>query len=142
MTQTELLAFLRPHRNAVQSSISDRGTIQSALVAVAFSDSFEIVFDTITPTRKTANLKANPHISLVIGGWIPGDERSVQYEGLADFPTGDELQRIKNVYFHAVPDGIERQPWAGITYVRCKPTWIRFSNFNVTPPQIVEFAFP
>jgi pyridoxine/pyridoxamine 5'-phosphate oxidase len=142
MTETELLAFLRSHHDAVQSSISERGTVQSALVAVAFSDSLEIVFDTIITTRKAANLKANPHISFVIGGWISGDERSVQYEGIAEFPEGEALVRAKNIYFAALPDGVERQSWLGISYVFCKPTWIRFSNFNVAPPEIVEFSFP
>ena len=142
MTKTELLAFLRSHHDAVQSSISEQGAVQSALVAVAFSDELEIIFDTVATTRKAINLKTNPHISLVIGGWISGDERSVQYEGIADFPENDELQRVKNVYFSALPDGIARQSWPGITYVRCKPTWIRYSNFNVTPAEVAEFTFP
>jgi len=76
----------------------------------------------------------------VIGGQTSGDERTVQYEGLADEPAGAELTRLKELYFKAFPDGPERQGWAGITYVRARPTWIRYSDFNRTPPQIVEFT--
>jgi hypothetical protein len=27
-----------------------------------------------------------------------------------------------------------------LIYVRVRPTWIRYSDYNVTPPQIVEFS--
>jgi len=64
-----------------------------------------------------------------------------QYEGVADFPTGEELRRIKSVYFTAFPDGPARQAWPGITYVRAKPLWVRFSNFNISPPEISELSF-
>jgi hypothetical protein len=28
--------------------------------------------------------------------------------------------------------------WPGLIYVRVRPTWIRYSDYNVDPPQIVE----
>jgi hypothetical protein len=40
----------------------------------------------------------------------------------------------------AWPDGPDRLSWPGLTYVRVRPTWIRFSNFNANPPQIIEFT--
>ena len=141
MTAAELLAFLRSHKYAVQSSISPVGWPQSALVGFAVTDQLEIVFDTLESTRKVPNLKANPRIAIVIGGWLYGDERTVQYEGLADFPAGEELQRLKSVYFAAFPDGPARQAWPGITYVRAKPRWVRFSDFNVSPPRVSELSF-
>ena len=30
---------------------------------------------------------------------------------------------------------------AGLIYVRSRPTWIRYSDFNQDPPLIVEFDF-
>jgi hypothetical protein len=36
--------------------------------------------------------------------------------------------------------GRERQTWPGITYVRTRPTWIRYSDFNPDPPKIIEFG--
>jgi hypothetical protein len=30
--------------------------------------------------------------------------------------------------------------WPGLIYVRARPTWIRYSDYNVDPPQIVEFT--
>jgi hypothetical protein len=33
-----------------------------------------------------------------------------------------------------------RLSWPGLIYVRIRPTWIRYSNYNIDPPQIVEFT--
>ncbi|HZF07929.1 MAG TPA: pyridoxamine 5'-phosphate oxidase family protein [Thermoanaerobaculia bacterium] len=141
MTQADLLSFLRSHHWAVQSSVSASGAPQSALVGFAVSDQLEIVFDTLDSTRKALHLRGNPRISFVIGGWIDGDERTVQYEGLADFPEGEELKRLKEIYFAAFPDGRDRQAWPGLVYVRAKPAWIRYSDFGRTPPEIQELTF-
>ncbi len=140
MTATELLQFLRGHSLAVQASVSPALAPQAAVVGFAISDRFELVFDTLDTTRKAHNLRRNPKIAFVIGGLTQGDERTVQYEGVADEPTGAELARLKELYFAAFPDGPARQHWPGITYVRVRPTWIRYSDFNRAPPQIVEFA--
>jgi general stress protein 26 len=134
-----LLDFMRLHRLAVQASVSAAGVPQAALVGFAVSDQFEIVFDTLQTTRKAQNLHQNPHIALVIGGWVPDDERTVQYEGEADEPSGAELDRLKQVYYTAYPDGPSRAGWPGLIYVRVRPTWVRYSDYNKDPPEIVEF---
>jgi general stress protein 26 len=139
MTRDALLEFMRSEKYAVQSSVSPDGLPQSAVVGIAISDRFEIVFDTIASSRKATNLRANPAVAFVIGGTRDGDERTVQYEGTADEPIGDELERLKRIYFGRFTDGPERQSWPGLIYVRVKPTWIRFSNFSAQPPEIVEF---
>ena len=140
MTPAELLDFMRHHSLAVQASVSGVAAPQAAVVGFVVTESFELFFDTLETTRKVQNLRRNPQIAFVIGGLTSGDERTVQYEGLADEPGGAELTRLKELYFKAFPDGPERQRWAGITYVRARPTWIRYSDFNRTPPQIVEFT--
>jgi len=108
-------------------------------VGFAISDTFEIVFDTLSTARKSINLRANPRIALVIGGWVAGDERTVQCEGEADEPTGAERARITEVYYSAYPDGRDRAKWPGLTYFRVKPAWIRYSDYNRNPPEIIEF---
>jgi general stress protein 26 len=135
-----LLAFLRRQRLAVQASVSDASTAQAAVVGFAVTDAFEIIFDTLGSTRKMQNLRRNPRIALVIGGVVDGDERTVQYEGIADEPTGEELERAKTAYYAVFPDGPDRLSWPGLTYVRVRPTWIRYSNFSASPPEIVEFT--
>ena len=139
MTTKELLEFMRTQRLAVEASVAPGGGTQAALIGVGVTDALELVFDTVDTTRKCANLRRNPRLAFVIGGWANGDERTVQYEGIADEPTKDELARIKAAYFAMWPDGPSREVWPGIVYVRVRPTWIRFSDFNQNPPVIVEF---
>lgn len=139
MTREALLDFMRSEKYAVQTSVSPGGLPQAAVVGIAVSDRFELVFDTLDSSRKTPNLRANPAIAFVIGGTRDGDERTVQYEGIADEPSGGELDRLLDVYYARFPDGRERRGWRGLIYVRVKPTWIRYSNYGADPPEIVEF---
>ena len=139
MDSTHLLQFLRQHRLAVQASVSATESPQAAVVGFAVTDQFEIVFDTLDSTRKAQNLRRHPRIALVIGGVNAGDEQTVQYEGIADEPSGAELERLKAVYYGVYPDGRSRLEWSGLIYVRVRPTWIRYSDYNVHPPKIVEF---
>jgi pyridoxine/pyridoxamine 5'-phosphate oxidase len=139
VNSAKLLDFLRSHRLAVQTSVSAAGRPQAAIVGFAVSDQFEIVFDTLGATRKGENLRRNPRIALVIGGWVRGDERTAQYEGEADEPSGAERARITEVYYSVYPDGRQRANWPGMTYFRVKPRWIRYSDYNQNPPGIVEF---
>lgn len=141
MTKLEILKFIQTHTLAVQSSMSPHGQPQSAVVGFVINKDFHVFFDTLDSSRKVINLRANPSITFVIGGLIDGDERTVQYEGIADEPKGIELESIKKLYFEIFPDGRERQNWKGLTYVRAKPTWIRYSDFNKDPPEIIEYNF-
>ena len=134
-----LIEFLRLHRLAVEASVSAAGAPQAAVVGFAITDQFEIVFDTIESTRKAQNLRRHPTIAFVIGGLVGGDERTVQYEGVGDEPSGDELDRLKKVYYAVYPDGPGRLAWPGLIYIRARPTWIRYSDYNRNPPEIVEF---
>jgi hypothetical protein len=103
------------------------------------SGRLEIVFDTLDRTRKIQNLRRDPRIALVVG-WE--EEKTAQIEGIADEPTGAELDRLTQVYFDAYPDGVGRQAWSGITYVRVRPTWVRFCDFLTPDPIVVEFSGP
>lgn len=140
MKPKQLLDFLRQHRVAVESSVSASGAPQAAIIGVAFTDDFEIIFDTVESTRKAKNLRQNPQLAFVIGGWGPGDQKTVQYEGVPDEPMGAELERIKPIYYAVYPDGPSRLAWTGLIYLRVRPTWLRYSNYSVDPPEIVEFT--
>jgi general stress protein 26 len=135
MTRAELVVFLRRYKLAVQASRAPDGAPQAAVVGFAVSDDLELVFDTLESTRKYGNLRADPRIAIVIG-W--DDAITAQLEGIAEFPEGEELERIRECYFVAYPDGRERLKWPGITHVRIRPTWVRYSDFTRDPPSIVE----
>ena len=138
-TRAEVLAFMREHKMAVQASVSSSTAPQAAVVGFVVTDDFELFFDTLATTRKAVNLRRNSHVAFVIGGLGPGDERTVQYEGTVDEPRWDELARLQAIYFDRFPDGPARQAWPGLIYLRARATWVRFSDFNQQPPDILEF---
>jgi pyridoxine/pyridoxamine 5'-phosphate oxidase len=138
MTKADLHRFLSKHTLGVLSTIAAANTPQSALVGIAVTPEFEIVFDTVKTSRKYPNLIARPRCSFVIG-WA--GEQTVQYEGQAQELHGTELKRCLEVYFRAWPDGPARLSWPGIVHFVVKPAWIRYSDFDVNPPLIREFTF-
>jgi hypothetical protein len=139
VTAQDVLDFIRGERLAVEATMAASGAPQAAMVGIGVSERLELVFDTLGSTRKAVNFRQNPRMAFVIGGFDPKDPRSVQFEGIADEPTGAELARVKAIYFAAYPDGPTRASWPGITYVRVRPTWLRFSDYRSDPPIIVEF---
>ena len=141
MDSQSLLTFMRSHHWAIEATSSLGNEPQAAIIGIAVTEDLEILFDTLARSRKAANLRANPRIAFVIGGWNDGDPRTVQYQGVADFPVGAELEKLKQIYFAAFPDGPTRLSWPGITYVRVKPEWVRFSDFTVEPHDISETTF-
>lgn len=134
MTRDQIIAALKKNKFVVQASVSPEGAPQAAVVGVAVTDALELVFDTLGDTRKAKNLRQNPKVALAVWeeGW------TLQIEGVADEPKGDELARLKRDYFAAFPDGPEREAWPGITWVRVRPTWMRASDFRKTPPEVIE----
>ncbi|HEX2646840.1 MAG TPA: pyridoxamine 5'-phosphate oxidase family protein [Candidatus Dormibacteraeota bacterium] len=131
---------MRGQKLGVQASAATDGTPEAAIVGIVVTDAFEVFFDCTTVSRKVPNLRANPKVAMVIGGMAPGDERTVQLDGVADEPEGEELARLKELYFASFPDGRGREGWSDIAYVRVRPTWVRYSNYNKIPPEIVEFG--
>jgi hypothetical protein len=107
---------------------------------VAIGDDFELVFDTVQTSRKAQNLRQDPGIAFVLGGWGPDERRTVQCEGIADEPSGAELDRIRDLYFAVYPDGRERLAWPGLIHIRVRPTWLRYSDFGQTPEKVIEFS--
>ncbi len=132
-------SFIAGCRYGVVSSVGEDGTPQSALVGIAVTPALEIIFDTVSSSRKYRNLVARPACAFVVG-WA--GEQTVQYEGVAELPVGAELKRFQDVYFAAWPDGVARMSWAGIAYFVVRPKWIRYSDFEQRPPLIEEMRLP
>lgn len=131
--------FIAGQTLAVVSTLGPEGEPQAAVVGVAVSDRIELIFDSVDTSRKVRNLRRDPRVAMVIGGTMQ-DERSVQVDGVADEPGGAEGNRIRAAYFARWPDGRERLAWAGITHVRVIPLWVRWSDYTVVPPVIIEWS--
>ncbi len=138
LSKQELYDFIRARPLAVLATVSASGAPEAALVGIAVTPDLELVFDTLDATRKFPNLKRDPRIAFVIG-W--DTEETLQYEGVADQPDGEALERLKKIYFAAVPEGEARQDWPGLAYFRVRPRWVRFSSYY-RPRRVDEMSFP
>lgn len=137
MDRSDILEFLRQNRLGVVATVGPQGEPQAAVMGLAVTPQLELVFDTLASTRKVANLRRDGRVAVAVG-W--SDERTVQLQGVADEPTGEELERIREAYFAAFPDGRERLRWEGILHVRVRPTWIRFTDYRGVAPQVFELV--
>jgi general stress protein 26 len=138
MNVQEVYEFMNKERLAVLATVTDGGQPQSALMGMAVTPQLEIVFDTVKSSRKYPNLKKNPRVAWVVGCTT---EVTVQYEGIAEELTGEELAKYKKIYFTAFPDGPARESWPGITYFVVRPTWVRYCDYNPDSRRIEERKF-
>ena len=140
MEKTELFAYLRGQCLGVLGTLSRDNEQQGALVGYAVTSDLEILFDTVRTSRKYGNMIANPRVSFTVGNTVgKGDERTVQYEGIAEELAGESLARFQPVYFATWPDGVDRIQWPDITWFVIRPRWIRYSDFNI--PMTQEWRF-
>jgi pyridoxine/pyridoxamine 5'-phosphate oxidase len=139
MDREQLVEFVRQRALAVVATRDAYGEPQAALVGVAATEQGEIVFDTLTSSRKYRNVSSRPWVALVIG-W--DDEVTLQCEGVADLPLGEDLDHCQGAYFERYPDGRQRAASPDITHVRVRPGWLRYSDYRSDSFTIEEFEFP
>ena len=140
MEKAELFAYIQSQRLGVLGTLAPSGEPQAALVGYAVTPDLEILFDTLQTTRKYRNMAANPRVSFTVGNTVGrGDERTVQYEGVAEELAGEVLERLRPVYFATWPDCIAHMQWPHITWFVIRPRWIRYSDFNI--PLTQEWTF-
>ena len=130
MTLEELFDIARSKRYLVVTTVNASGAPEAALMGFALTQANEVVFDTLSTSRKAVNLASNPNAALVIG-W--DDNISLQIEGVARRPLGDDLASAKEAYFRAWPDGRVRETSPNIAYLVVQPKWIRYSNYSGAP---------
>lgn len=128
----ELLAYMRDRKLAVVSTLGLDGEPQAALVAVATTDSFQVVFDAVSTSRKHGNLTQDRRAAITFSG---PDEKTLQYEGLASPVTldGRDDAVYREIYYAVWPDGRDRLSWPNLVYWRIDPTWARYSDFDAGP---------
>jgi general stress protein 26 len=136
MKLEDVFDIVRRKRLLVVSTVDPANAPEAALLGFALTQQNEIVFDTLSDSRKAHNLARNPAAALVVG-W--DDNVSIQIEGEARRPEGDDLAGAKEAYFREWPDGREREHWPNIAYFVVRPRWLRYSNYSGVPV-IEEFT--
>jgi hypothetical protein len=127
LTKASLRDFINRRSVGIVSTVSSDGAPEAALVDIAATADLSIVFHALETTRKSVNLRRNPRIALVVGGW--DGPQTLQYEGVADELEGPELAALKRLYFECCPSASGRTGWPGLTYFRVRPKWLRFSTY-------------
>ena len=139
MTKSELLRYMRSHKLAVVGTTNASSLPEAAYVGVAVTDRFEVIFDTVSTTRKHRNLTVLPRIAVTYCG--PG-EKTLQYEGAAGLvlPTDPLGAEYREIYYEAWPECHDHLQWDGLVYWVVKPLWARYSDYD-RGPLIHEFRW-
>jgi pyridoxine/pyridoxamine 5'-phosphate oxidase len=137
MKTRDIYDFMARCKLGVLGTTGPEGHPQSTLVGIAVTPDLEIIFDTVKSSRKYGNLIARPHCSFAIG-WK--GEQTVQYEGVANELAGSDLPHYQELYFAVWPECRAHLSWPGITHFVVRPRWLRYSDFDQTPPLIQVFS--
>lgn len=122
-----LIAYIREINCGVISTADKEHGPEAAFISLAVTPDFEIVFETLITSRKYRNLQADPRAALVIGGH---GKTTLQIEGLVDEPGEAELDDLIALYYGACPQNNSHRNWPGLTYLRFRPRWIRYSDYG------------
>ncbi|MFF1572303.1 pyridoxamine 5'-phosphate oxidase family protein [Leifsonia sp. NPDC058292] len=126
MDRSELIGYVREHGDGVVSTVDADGAPQAAYLSVAATDGGDLVFDARPSSRKVANIRRDPRVAVVIGG---ADGTTLQCEGVADEPGGEELERCAAAYLSAFPQ-FAASLASGVTIVRVRLSWARHSDLR------------
>ena len=138
-TRSDVLAYMRLHRLVVVATLGEAGEPQAALVGVGCTDDLHVVFDTVTTSRKHANLLRDKRIAITFSG---PDEKTLQLEGVAS-PVSVSDGRdagYREAYYAVWPECREHLTWPDLAYWRVVPHWARYSDYD-RGPLIREFNF-
>lgn len=136
-TKRMLVEFLRKHTLAVIATCHRNGKPEAATIDFSVRDNLEVVFSTFKETRKFDNLAERPGVAFVVG-W--NDNITVQYEGEATRVPAADIEEYQEAYLNSLPaarEFIER----GAVMFKATPRWIRYSDFNQEPPEVIEIQF-
>jgi general stress protein 26 len=138
VTQDEVIQFINDHHFMVISTQTEDYP-ESANVEFG-NDGLTLIFDTGDTSRKFKNIQKSPKVSVVIG-WDEHVNKTVQYQGIAEVLTGEELRRLKKVYFTKSPEAQKWENTKGNVYLKVSPKWVRMTDLNTNPWTISVFEF-
>lgn len=139
LDRDSVTAFIRAHGDAVLSTLGPDGSPQSAYLTLAVTGRGEIVLDARETSRKVANLRRDSRVAVVVGG---RDGVTLQAEGLADIPAGDDRQRCADAYRDAFPHFASSLQDPAIVVVRVRVTWARLGDFRPSTALLRETTGP
>lgn len=135
-----IMDFMQANLLTVISTVdTDGNKPESAVIAFAQKDSFELIFATSNKTRKYKNLQKNQNVSFVIG-W-DSETGTVQYEGVARELFGEEAKLNWSIL---VSKNLRSEKFVHKEDQKCflvQPTWIRILDMTKNPDETFEINF-
>jgi Pyridoxamine 5'-phosphate oxidase len=134
---SELIDYVHAQRDGVVTTVGPDGGPQAAYLSLAATGRGELVFDAKADSRKVANLRRDPRVAVVAGG---RDGTTLQGEGRAVFPEGEELARAEAAYLAAFPEFGPSLRRAGVVVILVRLNWARFGDYRAETPVITEVS--
>lgn len=132
--------FLAKHQLGVIATVHANGTgTESACVNMTETENLEIIIGTSNKTRKYANIKAHPRVSMVIG-WSH-EIGTVQFEGDARELSADEATAVVPLVTAKNPEALKFVKPDEQVYFKITPTWIRILDIAGEKPGRYEVTF-
>ncbi len=63
---------------------------------------------------------------------------TLKYEGKAGELEGEELVKMKNIYFSKHPEAQKYDTKPNYVFFRVSPSWIRYSDYGIDPRVVFE----
>jgi general stress protein 26 len=130
-----LVSHVRSQRWGVVASLAPDGSPQAAYLAITATDAGELVFDARATSRKVANVRRDARVAVVVGGT---DGTTLQCEGVANVPVGEDRERCAAAYLASFPEFASSLASEQIVLVRVVPGWARYGDFRTDPPVVRE----
>jgi PPOX class probable F420-dependent enzyme len=127
MNTEQLVEYVRATKDGVVATLGPGGEPQAAYLSLTATDQGELLFNARADSRKIANLRRDPRIAVTVGG---PDGTTLQCEGLADVPEGDDRARCAAAYVSTFPQFAGSLADEGIVLVRVRPTWSRYGDYR------------
>ncbi|MDD5464325.1 MAG: pyridoxamine 5'-phosphate oxidase family protein [Candidatus Moranbacteria bacterium] len=132
-----ILTALKKNQFCVLSTVSTTAKPQVAVMSYTIKDDFTFLMSTEPTTRKVTNITTNNQSSVLIGGLDGSSE--IQIDGLVRFLSDAEVSDAKNYIFSVHP---ELKDYISVNHkiIEFKPTWLRYSDFSISPAEIFELT--
>jgi hypothetical protein len=95
VTADDIVSFIATQPLGVVATLGPDQQPQAALVGIAVTERYELIFDTVDSSRKLGNLRRDPRVAVVLGGRMDGAPRPIE-------ERSDEI---------GWPDRIRTNPW-------------------------------
>ena len=133
-----ILNFIKKHNVGVIATVDEKSNPESAVMEFGETETFELIFDAYSTSRKVKNIKQNNNVCFAIGG---DEKETVQYEGKAFELAGEELIKYQEIYFKKIPEARKWSKEPEIVFFKVSPSWIRYTDLSKYPWNIKEIKF-